>query len=287
MVLGYRRSRHHRRRGRDVLDHHRDRRHRRNGRRLVHHRLSTGLPGDQSGYTDPGDRTLYYNATVGERATAGTPDRDPVPVDLAVESDPHRVRIDQRPSTRLTSYREKTVVHVHRGCLAVPAQKPDTDLDVRYDPGRRAPVVMVQDGIAGPALVHRVTQRAVLAHAASVAPTPTVHPDGAVVDRVLRRRRPTGNQQFLANRQAVRVGNPVGRSEGRHRHLIACRDDREALSGLHCHLQRRQCGDRGSPSRDQQALAHLESIGIGDPVGLHQGGHAYSLVGCDRRQTVT
>ena len=152
----------------------------------------------------------------------------PVPVDIAVEGDPHGLTRQGRPVSSLTRNQEDGVLHVDGRGRVVTRQQPDADV-LRGDRSRNGPaVVVVKDLGAGPPLVHRVAERPVLAHATTVAPAPAIDHHRAVVrGRHRTRDRSAGprDDQLLAHRQHVGVGQAVGIHDRRDGHVVAAGND--------------------------------------------------------------
>ena len=149
---------------------------------------------------------------------------------------------------------------------------------------------MVEDLGAGPALVNRVAEGPVLAHAPPVTPAPAVDHDRAIVrggHRTRDRGAGTRDDQLLTHRQHVGVGQPVGLHDRRNGHVVTAGDQREALTGLHRDDQRSSCSRRRHETRNGQSLPHVDQVGVGDAVLGHQVGHRHRVAAGDQREALT
>jgi len=241
------------------------------------------------GHPYPGDRALDDDAGVAERPRTTRPGRDPVAVGVAVEGHPDRPTAHLRPVAGGAADHEHRILDVHGRGIAVVGEKPDADVHGGQRRGDRAAVVVVQDLPAGPALVDRVSEGAVLAHAPAVPPPPAVDDHRSVVGgchRTLGRCRHTGNPQRLADGDQVGIGEAVCRHDRTHRHAEAAGDLGEGVTGLHDHDQQGNGGGGRHEPRNGQPLPDVDQVGIGDAVLRHEVGNGDGVPEGDQREAL-
>ena len=244
---------------------------------------------------DSDDGSLEDHPGTRERAGAGWRHRNLPPVVGAEQIHPDSVVAHLHPVGSVADESEEGVFDVHRRRPTVMGEEAHADLLDADIPGHRPAVVVVEDLVPGPALVDCVSQRPVLAHPPSVAPSPAIHDHRAVV----RRRRlwvdgwgDTWDDQRLADGKTVGVRNAVGLDDRLDRHAVSTRYRRQrvpVLDGDHQGRERRGRRRRGRGHdgiRDGEDLADVDPVGIRQVVLLHDGGHRHAVSGSDDREAL-
>ena len=174
-------------------------------------------------------------------------------------------------------------------------EEANTDFRIAHVSGHRAPVVVVEDLVAVPALVDGIAERAVLAHPTAVSPTTSIDDDEPVVGRRcgrVSRGWHAGNAQLLTDGESVRVGDAVGLDDRLNRDAIPLRDHGERVPVLdrddqdRCSGRRRSRRRRCRRARDREFLADVDPIRIREVIRGHHIGDRHTVSGRDDRQAL-
>ena len=174
-------------------------------------------------------------------------------------------------------------------------EEADADLHIAHVSGHRAPVVVVEDPVAVPALVDGIAERAILAHPTAVSPTTTIDDYEPIVGRRCRRISRgwhAGNAQLLTDGKSVRVGDAVRLDDRLNRDAIPLRDHGERVPVLdrddqgRCSGRRRSRRRRRRRARDRELLADVDPIRIREVVRGHHIGDRHPVSGRDDRQAL-